>query len=147
MEKDFNEIRAPFIVGHDEIRKIDELVADPRNARVHSAEQIAQLEAAIREFGFTTRILIDNQDTIIAGHARLIAARKLGMMVVPVIVLSHLTPQQRRALAIADNQLALNATWDEEKLRAELEGLQEESFDLGLLGLEDEELARLLAAE
>jgi len=99
---------------------------------------------SIREFGWTNPILVGADDDVIAGHARLMAARKLGMEEVPVLVLRHLSEAQRRALVIADNQLALNAGWDEETLRLELALLQDADYDLGLVGFDDEELARLL---
>lgn len=117
------------------------------NPRTHSPEQIAQLAASIREWGWTNPILVGAEDDIIAGHARLMAARKLRMTEVPVIVLGHLSEAQRRALVIADNQLALNSGWDEDMLRIELELLKEANYDLGLVGFEDEELARLLAQQ
>src|SRR4029077_17750484 len=103
--------------------------------------------ASIREFGFVNPILIGNDNGIIAGHARLQAARKLGMSEVPVIVLAHLTAKQGRALAIADNQLPLNAGWDEEVLRLELAALQDEDFDLQLTGFDGAEIERLLAEQ
>lgn len=126
---------------------VKRLIPCVTNPRTHSPEQIAQLAAGIQEWGWTNPILVGAQGDVIAGHARLRAARQLGMREVPVIVLRHLTEAQRRALVIADNQLALNAGWDEELLRQELAALQEEDFDLRLIGCEDEELARLLAQE
>ncbi len=126
---------------------IDQLSGYPRNARTHSQLQIDQIAASIREFGWTNPILIGPDNVIIAGHARWLAAKQLGMTEVPVIVLSHLTESQRRALVIADNQLALNAGWDEESLKAELIVLRQEEFDVTLLGFEDDELARLLEAD
>src|SRR5580658_7926800 len=115
-----------------------------RNARIHSDEQVAQVAASIIEFGWTNPILVGADGVIIAGHARLAAARKLKMDTVPVIVLDHLTPTQRRALVLADNRLALSAGWDEEMLRVELESLEEDGFDLDLVGFTEEELANLL---
>ena len=102
---------------------VDRLLPYSRNARTHSDEQIAQVAASMREFGWTNPILVGADNIIIAGHARLAAARKLGFREVPVIVLDHLTETQRRALVLADNKLALNAGWDEEMLRVELEAL------------------------
>src|SRR6204780_1758821 len=128
-----------------ELRSIRALVPDVRNSRTHSDEQVAQVAASIREFGWTNPILVDGEGVIIAGHARLLAARKLGLEEVPVIVLAHLTPAQKRALVIADNKLALNAGRDEDTLRAELVSLQEEGFDLDVVGFSDEELRVLLA--
>ena len=95
-------------------------------------EQVAQVAASIAEFGWTNPILVGADGVIIAGHARLLAARKLRMTEVPVIVLDHLTETQRRALVLADNRLALNAGWDEEMLRVELESLEDDGFDLDL---------------
>ena len=108
-----------------QIWTIDRLLPYIRNARTHSDEQVAQVAASIREFGWTNPIIVGGDGVIIAGHARLAAARKLRMSEVPVIVLDHLTEAQRRALVLADNKLALNAGWDEETLRVELQSLQE----------------------
>jgi ParB-like chromosome segregation protein Spo0J len=135
------------MVKHIELWVIDKLIPFARNPRTHSDAQIAQIAASIAEFGFNNPILVDTKAGIIAGHGRLLAARKLGLTEVPVIVLDHLTESQKRAYIIADNQLALNAGWDEDLLRAELAALQEEDFDLDLIGFEDNELARLLAAQ
>jgi len=124
---------------------VDRLLPYSRNARTHSDEQIAQVAASMREFGWTNPILVGADNIIIAGHARLAAARKLGFREVPVIVLDHLTETQRRALVLADNKLALNAGWDEEMLRVELEALKGESFNLDIVGFSSEELDALLA--
>jgi DNA modification methylase len=118
-----------------------------RNPRTHSDAQVAQIAASIEAFGFNNPILVDSEAGILAGHGRLLAARKLGLTEVPVIVLDHLTDAQKRAYIIADNQLALNAGWNEDLLRIELAVLQDESFDVNLIGFEDEELARLLATQ
>ncbi len=115
-----------------------------RNARTHSPEQVAQIAASIQEFGFTNPILVGEDDGIIAGHGRLAAAMDLGLTEVPVIVLDHLSAEQRRAYVLADNKLALNAGWDEELLAMELQELQLAEFDLSLLGWSDEELADLM---
>ncbi len=125
--------------------QIDRLIPYIRNARTHSDEQIAQVAASIVEFGWTNPILVSADGVIIAGHARLLAARKLNMNEVPVIVLGHLSETQRRALIIADNKLALNAGWDDDMLRVELESLKEDAFDLDLVGFTDEELEAILA--
>jgi len=124
---------------------LERLVPYVRNPRTHSDAQVAQIAASIAEFGFNNPILVDTKAGIIAGHGRLLAARKLQLREVPVIVLDHLTEAQKRAYIIADNQLALNAGWDEELLRIELTALQDEDFNINLIGFEDEELARLLA--
>lgn len=126
---------------------VDRLVPYERNARTHSPEQIRQIAASIQEFGFTNPILVDGKDGIIAGHGRLAAARDIGMTEVPVIVLDHLSPAQRRAYVIADNQLALNAGWDTELLQMEVAALNLEDFDLSLLGFDEIELADLLDPE
>ena len=130
-----------------ETRSIAELIPFARNSRTHSDEQIAQIAASIREFGWTNPILVDGENGIIAGHGRLAAARKLGLADVPVIVIDHLTDAQKRALVIADNKLALNAGWDMDLLSSELAGLGEEGFDLSLLGFNEDELAKLLEPE
>jgi len=126
---------------------IERLIPWAKNPRTHSDAQIAQIAASIAEFGFNNPILVDTQAGIIAGHGRLLAARRLGLTEVPVIVLDHLTEAHKRAYIIADNQLALNAGWDEDLLRSELAALQAEEFNIDLLGFEDEELSRLLAAQ
>jgi DNA modification methylase len=126
---------------------IERLIPWAKNPRTHSEAQIAQIAASIAEFGFNNPILVDTRDGIIAGHGRLLAGRKLGLTEVPVIVLDHLTEAQKRAYIIADNQLALNAGWDDELLREEMAALQAEGFDLGLVGFDDDELARLLSAQ
>jgi DNA modification methylase len=124
---------------------IERLIPYVRNARTHSDEQIAQVAASIVEFGWTNPILVGADGVIFAGHARLLAARKLKMLVVPVIVLGHLSETQRRALVLADNQIALNAGWNDDMLRVELESLKGDAFNLDLVGFTDEELAVILA--
>src|ERR1019366_1648530 len=127
---------------------IERLVPRANNPRTHSPEQVARIAASMREFGWTNPVLVDGDDGILAGHARVMAAQKLRMKEVPVIVLRHLSPAQRRALVIADNQLAvLGAGWDEEMLRIELAILHEEDYDLNLVGFDDIELQRLLEAQ
>jgi len=123
---------------------IDRLIPYIRNARTHSPEQIAQLAASIAEFGWVTPCLVGSDGVLVAGHGRLEAARKLGLATVPVIVLDHLTPTQRRALVIADNRIGLNAGYDEEMLRIELAALRDEQFDLALTGFSLDELGDLL---
>jgi len=126
---------------------LDRVTPSGANPRTHSAEQVAQIAASIREFGFVNPILVGTDGTIIAGEGRFRAARIQGLRDVPVIVLEHLSDVQRRALAIADNQLALNAGWDEQMLREQLAALKDEEFDLNLLGFDDLELSRQLAAQ
>lgn len=130
-----------------ETRAIGALIPFARNSRTHSDEQVAQIAASIREFGWTNPILVDGDNGIIAGHGRLAAARKLGITEVPVVVLDHLTDAQKRALVIVDNKLALNAGWDFELLASEIEGLGEDGFDLSLLGFSDDELAAMMAEQ
>lgn len=128
-----------------EMMPLERLAPYARNARTHPEWQIAQIAASIVEFGFTNPILIGSDGVIIAGHGRLQAAQRLGLPEVPVIVLAHLSPAQRRALVIADNKIAENAGWDEELLKAELAALRLEAFDLEVLGFSDDELNELLA--
>jgi DNA modification methylase len=136
----------PAMARHIEIWPTDRLVPYAKNARTHSPEQVAQIAASIVEFGFVNPILVDSMDGIIAGHGRLLAARKLGLAEVPVVVLGHLSEIQRRAYIIADNQLALNAGWNDELLRGVLESLGADGFDLSLVGFSDEELVVLLGS-
>jgi DNA modification methylase len=124
---------------------IERLIPFARNPRTHTEEQVAQIAASMVEFGWTSPILVDPNHVVIAGHARLAAARKLGLTEVPVIVLDHLSEAQQRALVIADNKLALNAGWDEELLRGLLTELRGDDFNLETLGFSDEELNALLA--
>jgi DNA modification methylase len=130
-----------------ETRSVADLIPYASNSRTHSDAQVAQIAASIKEFGWTNPILIDGENTIIAGHGRLLAARKLGLDKVPAIVLDHLTKPQQRALVIADNQLALNAGWDMDMLKAEIEDLNLEDFDISLLGFDDKFLDGLLEPE
>ena len=123
--------------------KVANLVPYARNSRTHSAEQVAQIAASIREFGFTNPLLIDEQGGIIAGHGRLLAAQKLGFDEVPAITLQWLSDAQKKAYVIADNKLALNAGWDDEMLRVEFQELQEMGFDLELTGFSLDEIAGL----
>ena len=104
------------------------------NARTHSEKQITQIAASIREFGFTNPILVDRLNTIIAGHGRLAAANKLEMETVPVLRIEHMTKAQQKAYVLADNQLALNAGWDNDLLKLELAELKELDFDIDLIG-------------
>jgi DNA modification methylase len=124
---------------------LERLIPYARNPRTHTEEQVAQIAASIAEFGFVNPVLVGADGVIIAGHARVMAARKLGMTEAPVIVLDHLSESQRRALVIADNRLAQNAGWDEEMLRVELEALRADEFNLDLLGFADDEIEALLA--
>lgn len=125
-------------------KKVNDLIPYINNSRTHSEEQINQIVASINEFGFTNPLLIDEKDNIIAGHGRLLASKKLKMEEVPCIVLSGLTEAQKKAYIIADNKMALNAGWDEELLKLELENLKELDFDLELTGFNVDELDDLL---
>jgi DNA modification methylase len=126
-------------------RRLGELIPYARNPRTHSDAQVAQIAASVREFGWTNPVLVDGQNGIIAGHGRVLAARKLGLARVPVIELAHMSDAQKRAYVLADKQLALNAGWDEALLRLELADLSELGFDLGLIGFGEDELEQLLA--
>src|SRR5260370_11143501 len=126
-------------------RRCAALIPYARNARTHSDQQVAQIAASIGEFGFTNPVLIDEEDGIIAGHGRVLAAHLLGLDEVPCIVLAHLTPAQRRAYVLADNKLALNAGWDLEMLSLEIGELGEAGFDLSLTGFDEFELGELFA--
>ncbi|MFC0178990.1 site-specific DNA-methyltransferase [Thorsellia kenyensis] len=123
---------------------INELMPYAKNSRTHSEEQIKQIAKSIEEFGFTNPILTDGQNGIIAGHGRVLAAKQLGITEVPVIELSHLSDEQKRAYIIADNQLALKAGWDHDLLKAELLDLKLMNFDISLIGFSDDELGLLL---
>ena len=128
-----------------ERRKVSDLVPYARNARTHSPEQVGQIAASIREWGWTTPVLIDESGGIIAGHGRVLAAQKLGIAEVPTMTATGWTEAQKKAYILADNKLAMNAGWDTDLLKIELSELQELDFDLPLIGFGDDELAALLA--
>ena len=128
-------------------KKVTELIPYVKNSRTHSDEQVAQIAASIKEFGWTNPILVDGQNGIIAGHGRLMAARKLGYTEVPTIELADLTEIQKKAYIIADNRLALNAGWDNEILTIELNDLLADGFALEILGFDPKELDALLEPE
>jgi len=135
----------PAMARRIEIWPVERLMPYAKNARTHSAEQVAQIAASIVEFGFNNPILVDSHAGIIAGHGRLLAARKLGLAEIPVVVLDHLSETQRRAYIIADNKLALNAGWDDAVLAEELRDIQADGLDLALVGFSEGELDALLA--
>jgi len=124
-------------------KSVDKLIPYINNSRTHSDEQIAQIASSIKEFGWTNPILVDGENGIIAGHGRLMAARKLGYTEVPTIELKDLTETQRKAYIIADNKLALSAGWDNEMLRLELAEIGDLGFDLELTGFSAEEITEL----
>ncbi len=118
-------------------RKVNDLIPYVNNSRVHDEEQVIQICSSIKEFGFTNPVLIDEENGIIAGHGRLMAAKKLELKTVPCIVLEGLSEAQKKAYVIADNSIALNSSWDMDKLSLELESLKTEDFDLDLLGFDE----------
>ncbi len=138
---------ASWLANKIELWPTGKLLPYARNARTHSDEQVAQIAASIVEFGFTNPILAGSDGIIVAGHGRLTAAQKLGLEVVPVVVLDHLTPTQRRALIIADNRIAENAGWDDAMLRVELDALRDDDFDLSLTGFDADALANLFEGD
>lgn len=125
------------------LKKTDELIPYINNTRTHDEKQIKQIAASIQEFGFNNPILIDEKGGIIAGHGRLLASELLKLKEVPCIELKHLTKAQKKAYVIADNKIALNAVWNEELLKIELESLQELDFDLDILGFDSDELENI----
>lgn len=124
-------------------KSVKELVPYARNSRTHSDEQVAQIMASIKEFGFTNPVLTDGENGIIAGHGRVMAAQRMGLEEVPTIELSHLTEAQKKAYIIADNKLALNSGWDEEMLAIEMQELHDIGYDLDLIGFTPEELEEM----
>ena len=124
-----------------EIKKVSDLIPYINNSRTHSDEQTTQIASSIKEFGFTNPVLIDESGGLIAGHGRLMAAKKLDLKEVPCIVLSGLTEAQKKAYIIADNQLPQNAGWDLDKLKLEIDTLSEMDFDIDLLCFDDDFLS------
>jgi hypothetical protein len=122
---------------------VDSLIPYALNARTHSDAQVAQIAASIKEFGFTNPVLTDIDNGIIAGHGRVMAARKLGMATVPCIELAHLTETQKKAYILADNKIALNSGWDVELIKLGFDFLELEGFDLELTGFSAEDMARI----
>ncbi len=140
----FDDTAAPCGAQAIAQRAVADLIPYARNARTHSEAQVAQIAGSIREFGFNNPVLADGTNGIIAGHGRVLAARKLGLERVPVIELAHLTEAQKRAYILADNRLAENAGWDRELLSLELGDLSELGIELGDLGFDGAELDALL---
>ena len=126
-----------------EMRNVDDLIPYARNARTHSSEQIARIAGSIKEFGFMNPVIISQDGGILAGHGRVLAAKKLNLEKVPCVVETHLTEAQRRAYILADNKLALDAGWDNDMLRVELQELKDLDFDLGLTGFDDLEITNI----
>lgn len=141
MQSEFN----PAMARRIEFWPVERLVPYTRNARTHSDEQVAQIAASIAEFGFNNPVLVDTSAGIIAGHGRVLAARRIGLAQVPVVVLDHLSDTQKRAYILADNRIGENAGWDDEILRLELEDLKDADLDLAVLGFSEDEVAALLA--
>ena len=128
------------------VKKLDELIPYVNNSRTHSDEQIAQIAASIQEFGFTNPVLIGDDNVLIAGHGRVLAARKLRLREVPCVIISGLTETQRKALVIADNRLALSAGWDLDMLTVEIQALMDDGYNLELTGFDEDEISKLLAS-
>ncbi len=126
------------------MKSVDGLIPYANNARTHNDAQITQIASSIKEFGFNNPVLITADDSIIAGHGRVMAAKKLGMDEVPCIVLDHLTPSQRKAYILADNRIALNSDWDSQLLSIELKDLDESGVDLEMLGFSADEINALV---
>lgn len=127
-------------------RNIDDLIPYARNARTHSPEQVAKIASSIKEFGFLNPVIISKDGGILAGHGRVLAAKKLGLKSVPCVEEDHLTETQKRAYILADNRLALDAGWDEEMLKLEMFDLSKE-VDLNMLGFNEKEISSILSIE
>lgn len=126
---------------------VSKLVPYVNNARTHNSQQITKLRSSLREFGFINPVIIDREYNVIAGHGRILAAKEEGIEQVPCVFVDYLTPAQKKAYILADNRMAMDAGWDEELLRVEIEALQAESFDVGLTGFDEKDIAELFAGE
>jgi ParB-like chromosome segregation protein Spo0J len=126
---------------------VENLIPYARNSRTHSDAQVAQIAASIKEFGFTNPVLIDEENGIIAGHGRVLAARKLGMDEIPCLRLGYLSEIQKRAYIIADNKMALNSAWDDELLKLEVHALAESDYQLDMTGFSADELTKIMFGE
>ena len=126
---------------------VDRLIPYINNARTHSPEQIKKLRASLREFGFVNPVIIDRDYNVIAGHGRIMAAKEEGISEVPCVYADHLTEAQKKAYILADNRMALDAGWDEEMLRVEIDALREMEFDPMLAGFDEKELAALYTGD
>ena len=127
--------------------KVSQLVPYINNARTHNEEQITKLRSSLREFGFVNPVIIDRDYNVIAGHGRIMAAKAEGIEEVPCVFVDYLTEAQKKAYILADNRMAMDAGWDEELLRVEIEALQAEAFDIGLTGFDEKEIANLFATD
>jgi len=143
-KKDLARLQANWPADKVERRPLADLIPYARNARTHSDDQVAQLAASMKEWGFTVPILIDETGEIIAGHGRVLAARKLGLESVPTMTAVGWSEAKKRAYVLADNKLAMNAGWDDDTLKLELDDLEDAGFDLGLVGFSIGELGDLL---
>jgi ParB-like chromosome segregation protein Spo0J len=141
VKKPVGSIKTAWPADHVERRSVESLIPYARNARTHSDEQVAQIAASIKEWGWTTPVLVDEDGQIIAGHGRVMAARKLGIEEVPVMIARGWSEAQRRAYVLADNKIALNSGWDMEMLKVELQDVGKMSFDLDLIGFSIGEMA------
>ena len=130
-----------------ELVSIDKLIPYINNARTHSPEQVNKLRSSLREFGFINPVIIDKDYNVIAGHGRILAAREERIDEVPCVFVDYLTEAQKKAYILADNRMAMDAGWDEELLRMEIEALQAEAFDVSLTGFDDQEIADLFGDE
>ena len=139
----FNTVMEHKTTTQFQLVKTDKLVPYANNARTHSPEQINKLRSSLREFGFINPVIIDKDFNVLAGHGRLAAAKAENIKEVPCVFADHLTEAQKKAYILADNRMALDAGWDEEMLRVEIEALQEDAFDLSLTGFDSTELAEL----
>jgi ParB-like chromosome segregation protein Spo0J len=139
-----SELKSAWPADKIEHWAIEKLIPHARNARTHSDKQVAQLAASLKEYGFTVPVLVDESGTLIAGHGRVLAARKLGWAEIPVVIAVNWSDAKKRAYMIADNRLALNAGWDEEMLSVELDELKDLGVDLKSLGFEQKELNDLI---
>lgn len=128
-----------------EMRNVDDLIPYARNARTHSPEQVTKLASSIKEFGFINPVIISDDGGVLAGHGRILAAKKLGLEKVPCVIESHLTDAQNKAYILADNRLALDAGWDEEMLKIELTELKDMDFDMDLIGFTQDEINQFMS--
>ena len=126
---------------------VSKLIPYVNNARTHSAEQVMKLRSSLREFGFINPVIIDREFNVIAGHGRILAAKEEGILEVPCVFVDYLTEAQKKAYILADNRMAMDAGWDEELLRIEIEALQGEDFDIGLTGFDESEIADLFGSD